>query len=62
MLSIDYNRISNVFVDFNVGAKNHNFNNPLIFDKNNIMIVTQKLKFIQKFTSAIIIECLHSSL
>ena len=35
MLSIDYNRTSNVFVDFNVGAKNHNFNIPLIFDKNN---------------------------
>ena len=51
MLSIDYSRTSNVFVDVNVGAKNHNFNIPLILDKSNIMIVMQKLKCMQKFTS-----------
>ena len=45
MLSIDYNRMSNVFVDVNVGAKNHNFSNPLILDNYNIMIVMQKLFF-----------------
>ena len=34
MLSIDYTRTSNVFVDDNVGVKeNHNFNIPLILDK-----------------------------
>ena len=42
MLSIDYNRTPNVFVAVNVGAKNHNFNIPLILDKYNIMIVMQK--------------------
>ena len=62
MLSIDYNRTSNVFVDVNVGAKNHNFNIPLILDKYNIVIVMQKLKFMQQFTSAIKVEYLHSSL
>ena len=36
------NRMSNVFVDVNVGAKNHNFKFPLILDKFNIMIVMQK--------------------
>ena len=49
-------------VDSNVGAKNHNFNSPIILDKNNIMIVMQKLKHMQEFTSAINVECLHSSL
>ena len=62
MLSVDYNRISNIFVEVNVGAKNHNFNIPLILDKYNIVIVMQKVKFIQEFTSAINVECLHSSL
>ena len=42
MLYFDYNRTSNVFVDVNVGAKNHNFKFPLILDKFNIMIVMQK--------------------
>ena len=46
MLSFDYNRTSNVFVDVNVGAKIHNFKLPLILDKLNIMIVMQELKFI----------------
>ena len=32
MLSIDCDRTSNVFVDVKVGAKNHNFNIPLILD------------------------------
>ena len=41
-VSIDYDRTSNVFVDVNVGAKNHNFNFPLILDKYNIMIEMQK--------------------
>ena len=62
MLSIEYNRTSNVFVDVNVGAKNHNFNIPLILDKYNMMIVIQKLKFMQEFTFAINAEYLHSSL
>ena len=64
MLSINKDRRSNVFVDVNVGAKNHNFNIPLILDKYNIMLVLQKLKRIQEFTSAacINVECLHSSL
>ena len=62
MLSFEYNRTSNVFIDVNVGVKNHTFKFPLILDEFNIMIVMQKLKFIQEFTSAIIVECLHSSL
>ena len=62
MLSIDLNRTPNVFVDVNVGIKNHNFNIPPILDKYKIMIVLQKLKFMQKFTTAINVECLHSSL
>ena len=62
MLSINQDRTSNVFVDVNVGAKNHNFKIPLILDQYNIMIVMQKLKRMQEFTSAINVECLHSSL
>ena len=62
MLSFDYNRTSNVFVDVNVGVKNHNFKFPVILDKRNIMIVMQKIKFMQEFTSAINVECLQSSL
>ena len=62
MLSIDYDRTSNVFVDVNVGAKNHNFNIPPILYKNNIMIAMRKLKFMQEFTFAINVECLHNSL
>ena len=61
MLSFNYNRTSNVFVDVNVGVKNQNFKFPLISDKYYIMIVKQKLKFKQKFTSAVNVECLHSS-
>ena len=53
MLSFNYNRMSSVFVDVNVGVKNHNFKFPLILDKYNIMIVQQKLKFKQEFTSAV---------
>ena len=45
--------MSNVFVDVNVGAKNHNFNIPLILDKFNIMKVMQKLELMQECTSAI---------
>ena len=41
MSSIDYDRTSNVFVDVNVGAKNHDFNFPLNLDKFNIIIVMQ---------------------
>ena len=61
MLSIHYDRTSNVFVfvDVNVGAKNHNFNIPLFLDK---MIEMQKLKFLQEFTFASNVECLHSRL
>ena len=62
MLSFKYNRTSNVFVDVNVDVKNHNFKYLLIMDKYNIMIVMQKLKFIQEFTFAINVECLPSSL
>ena len=62
MLSFDYNRTSNVFVDVYVGVKNHNFQIPLILNKYNIMTVIQKLKFKQEFTSAINVECLHSNL
>ena len=43
MLSFDYNRTSNVFVDVNVSVKNHNFKFPLILDKYNIMIVMLNL-------------------
>ena len=46
MLSIDHDRTANVLVDVNVGAKNHNFNISLIFDKSN-MIEMQKIKFMQ---------------
>ena len=53
MLSFDYNRTSNVFVDVNVDVKNHNFKFSLILDKYNIMIVMQKLKFMQEFSYAI---------
>ena len=62
MPSIDYDRMSNVFVDVNVGAKNHDFNFLLILDKYNIIILMQKLKFMQAFTCAISVESLHSSL
>ena len=62
MLSFKYNRTSNVFVVINVNVKNHNFKFPLILDKYNIMTVMQKLKFMREFTSAIAVECLHSSL
>ena len=62
MLSIDYSRTYNVFVDVNVSAKNHNFNITLILGKFNIMIMMQKIKFMQEFTFAIKVECLHSSL
>ena len=54
--------MSNVFVDVNVGVKNHNFKFLLILDKYTVMIVMQKLEFMQEFTSAINVECLHSSL
>ena len=60
MLSIAQNRTSNVFAD--VDGNNHNFNILLILDKNNIMIVMQKSKFMQKFTFSINVECLYSSL
>ena len=62
MSSIDFDQTSNVFVDVNVGTKNHDLNFPLILDKYNIMKLMQKLKFMQAFTFAINVECLHSSL
>ena len=46
---------------FNVGAKNHSFSILLNLDKYNIMIVMQKLKCMQEFSSAINVGCLHSS-
>ena len=62
MLSLEYNRTSNVYVDVIVGVKNHNFKFPLILDKYNSIIVMQKLKIMQEFTFAMNIEWLHSSL
>ena len=62
MSSIDLNRTSNSFVSVNVGTKNNNVNIPLILDMYNIMLVKQKLRFMQEFTFAINVECLHSSL
>ena len=44
MLSFDYNQTSNVYVDVNVGVKNHIFKFPLSLDKYDIMIVMQKNK------------------
>ena len=51
-----------VFVDVNVGVKNHTFEFPLILNKYTTVLVMQKLKFMQEFTFAINVECLHSSL
>ena len=62
MLSFDYNRTPNVFVDVKVGVKNHNFKFPLLLDRYTIILVMQKLKFMQEFTSTFNVECLHSSL
>ena len=64
MLSFDYNQTStgNLFADVNIVVKNQTFKFPLIVDKDTIMIVMQKLKFFQEFTSGINVECLHSSL
>ena len=62
MLSIDYNRTSDVFIDVNVGGKNNNFKFHLILDKDNIMVVMQKIKCKQELTFAINVECIHSSL
>ena len=62
MLYFDYNRTPNVFVDVNFSVKNHNFIFFLSFWISNIMIVMQKIEFMQEFTSAINVECLNSSL
>ena len=62
MLSFDFNRTSYVFADVNVGVKNHNLKFPLLLDRYTVMIVMQTLQFMQEFTFAINIECLHSSL
>ena len=62
MLPIDYNRTSNVFVDVNVSAKNHNFNIPLILNKFNIVVIMKKIKFMQELSCAISVDCLHCSL
>ena len=63
MLFFHYHRTPNVFVDVNVEVKNHIFKKfPQTLDKYDIMIVMQKLKFMQEFTFAINVECLHSSL
>ena len=56
MLSFEYSRTSKIFVDVDVCVKNHSVKFPLILDKYNIMIVMQKLKFMQEFTSAINVE------
>ena len=57
MSSIDYDRTSNIFVDVNVGAKNHDFKSPLNLDTFYVMIVMRKLKFMQVFTSSINVKC-----
>ena len=44
MLYIDYNRTSNVFVDVNVAAKNHNFNIPETLDKYKMIVMQKKKK------------------
>ena len=62
MISIDNHWTPNIFVDINVGTKNHNFNIPLILYKKNIILAMQKLKFMQEFTFAINVHCPHSSL
>ena len=62
MLFFEYNRRSNVFVDVNVGVRITIFKFPLILDEYHIMIVMQKLKFMQEFSSKIHVEYLHSSL
>ena len=62
MLSFDYNRTSNVFVDVNVRVKNRNFKFPLILEKYNIIIVMQKSKFKQEFTFAFKVDRLHCNL
>ena len=62
MLSFEHNQTSNVFVDVNVGMKNHNFKFPQILYKYNITIVMHKSKPIQEFASAINEECLPSGL
>ena len=59
MLPIDYNRTSNVFVDVNVSAKNHNFKIPLILDKCNIMIIMTKINFMQEFSCAMNVDSCH---
>ena len=56
MFSIHFDRTSNIFVDVNVGAKNHIFNFPLILEKYNVMILLPKSKFIEEFTFAITVE------
>ena len=40
MLSFDYNRMSKVFDDVNVGVKNHNFQFSIVLEKYNFVIVT----------------------
>ena len=52
----EFHESGSVFGDIKVGAQNHNFSILLIFNKYNIMIV------MLKFTFAISVECLHSSL
>ena len=42
--------------------KESHFQYSLILNKCNVMIVLQKIKFMQEFSYAINIECLHSSL
>ena len=44
MSSIDHNSTFNIYVDVNVGAKDHSFNSPLILDKYDIIIIMQKKK------------------
>ena len=48
------------FFNVNVAAKNHIFNSFSNLDTYNMMIVLQKLKFMQEFTFAIDVKCLNT--
>ena len=51
---------STYFFNVNVSAKNHIFNSFSNLDTYNMMIVLQKLKFMQEFTFAIDVKCLNT--
>ena len=51
---------STYFFNVDVAAKNHIFNSFSNLDTYNMMIVLQKLKFMQEFTFAIDVKCLNT--